>query len=116
MNNFDFSSYSNDFSDNGFWITVKKYAKKIGRETLHKSLCLWLVIKEGDAPIWAKTTAVSALGYLISPIDAIPDFMPIVGFTDDIAVIGVAAVTLAAYITEQISGKAEMMLPDWMRK
>jgi len=115
MNTPSFSSYSNKFSDEGFRSTVKKYAKKIGREPLHKAFCLWLVTKEGNAPVWAKTVAISALGYLISPLDAIPDFTPVIGLGDDIATIAGAIVVLAAYITEEISAKADEMLPEWMR-
>ena len=115
MNTSNFSRYSNKFSEDGFWNTAKKYAKKIGREPLHKAFCLWLVAKEGDAPLRAKTIALGALGYLISPLDAIPDITPVIGFTDDITVIAGAFLVLAAYITQEISAKADAMLPNWMR-
>ena len=39
-----------------------------------------------QSPLWAKTVIIGALGYLICPIDAIPDIIPGVGFTDDLVI------------------------------
>ncbi|MBN8707063.1 MAG: DUF1232 domain-containing protein [Bacteroidetes bacterium] len=52
-----------------------------------KVLMLWELICDPDAAWWAKAIAIGALIYLISPIDAIPDFIPVVGLTDDVGVI-----------------------------
>lgn len=111
----DSSNFSNEFSEDGFWKSIKKYAKKIGGESLHKAFCLWLVVKEENVPAKAKAIAVGALGYLISPLDAIPDITPVIGFSDDILVIAGAFVVLASYITKEISTRADAMLPDWIR-
>jgi uncharacterized membrane protein YkvA (DUF1232 family) len=107
--------YSKDFSDEGFWATVGKYAKKIGGESIHKAVCLWVVIKESNAPMWAKSTAMAALGYLISPIDAIPDLLP-GGFIDDIGVVTAAFAILVSYITDEIQLKAWQMMPEWLQQ
>jgi len=114
MNTIDMQN-SDEFSDEGFWAKIREYAKKIGSETVHKAICLWLVIKEGNAPLWAKSTAVGALGYLISPLDVVPDLTPFVGYSDDIAVIAAAFTLLAVYITEEIRIKAKRMMPQWLR-
>ncbi|WP_164999553.1 YkvA family protein [Salinicola tamaricis] len=52
-----------------------------------KSLQLYFVLKRPDVPIWAKSTIIGALGYFISPLDAIPDVIAGVGFTDDASVL-----------------------------
>lgn len=106
--------YTKDFSDEGFWATLGKYAKKIGGEAIHTSVCLWVVIKESDAPLWAKSTAMAALGYMISPLDAIPDPLP-GGFIDDIGVVTAAFAVLASYITEEIKLKAWQKMPEWLQ-
>jgi uncharacterized membrane protein YkvA (DUF1232 family) len=115
MNSSAFKKYDTNFSTEGFWATVQKYAKNLGRETLHKAFCLWLVIRESDAPAWAKGVAVGALGWLISPVDPIPDITPVIGLSDDATAIAAAIAVLAAYINDEIKRKAEAMLPDWMR-
>ncbi|MBI5331177.1 MAG: DUF1232 domain-containing protein [Betaproteobacteria bacterium] len=109
------STYSSSYSDQGLFDVLKRFAKSIGSETVHKALCLWLVIRDSNAPAWAKAVAVGALGYLISPIDAIPDLIPFIGFTDDIAVIAAAVVTLSLYITDDISARATAMMPTWLQ-
>ena len=48
-----------------------------------------------------------ALGYFISPIDVIPDFIPVVGFTDDIGVLAAAVVMAASYIDAEAKAKAD---------
>jgi hypothetical protein len=52
-------------------------------------------------------------GYFISPIDAIPDFTPVIGYSDDFAVLSLAVVTVAAHI-KKIHGKmARKKLKAW---
>lgn len=46
------------------------------------------------------------LGYLILPVDAIPDFIPVVGLTDDIGAIAYLIRSLATYITPEIKQQA----------
>ena len=61
-------------------------------------LNLWQVVSSNKIPMSAKVTAIGALVYLISPIDAIPDMIPIAGLTDDVAVITFALTQLAGVI------------------
>lgn len=48
-----------------------------------------------EVPWKTALNAVLALAYLLSPFDAIPDFLPIIGFTDDVAVISMVCAQLA---------------------
>jgi uncharacterized membrane protein YkvA (DUF1232 family) len=61
--------------------------------------------------LWAKTVIIGALGYLICPIDAIPDIIPGVGFTDDLAVMTLVVSQLYTYMNDDIRKKVETMLP-----
>ena len=47
-----------------------------------------------------------ALAYFISPIDAIPDPIPVIGFTDDLGVLIGAVATIAMHITPKEKKKA----------
>lgn len=51
------------------------------------------VYKNPDTPMKYKAFIVAALGYVVLPVDAIPDIIPVVGWTDDLAV---AALTMGA--------------------
>ena len=55
----------------------------------------------------AKTLIVGALGYLILPTDMVPDFIPALGFTDDLTALMVALRTLNKYLTPDINARAK---------
>ncbi len=50
----------------------------------------WLFLTDSQAPLLAKLVFVLSLVYLVFPIDAIPDLIPVVGYLDDLGFIGVA--------------------------
>jgi uncharacterized membrane protein YkvA (DUF1232 family) len=52
-----------------------------------------------DTPLPVKATLVGALAYFILPVDAIPDVLPVIGFTDDAAVLAAAINLVATHIT-----------------
>ena len=56
---------------------------------------LWAMIKDPDAAWKSKTIAIGALLYLVSPIDLIPDAIPVLGLTDDASVVAAAVASLS---------------------
>jgi uncharacterized membrane protein YkvA (DUF1232 family) len=101
------------FSDQAFWRKLRHAATRAGRELTETALCLYYVAREGDAPAWAKATAIGALGYLINPFDLVPDLTPIAGYSDDLAVLAAAIATLALHITPAIRAKAASRAGLW---
>ncbi len=98
--------YRKYYSKEDFWAKVKKYAIKAGADLIGKALELYYVLREPGTPAWVKGLCVGALGYFISPIDIIPDVVPIIGFTDDLAVLLLTASAVSRYITPEIRRKA----------
>jgi uncharacterized membrane protein YkvA (DUF1232 family) len=88
------------YSGPRLWLTLKKVAVSTGRKTVLSALILFYCLKDSDTPKWAKGVIIGALGYLILPMDAIPDVIPGVGYSDDWGVILAALGTVAAYIKE----------------
>ena len=105
--------YEGNYSDDDFWDKVKKFAKKAGESVLEPALKMYYAAKYEDTPIWAKTTIFGALGYFILPIDAIPDVLPGVGFTDDLAVLAAAVAAVAAHIKDSHVDEARETLRRW---
>lgn len=105
--------YSTEYSEEKFWEKVKKNALKAGAELIEKALSMFEALKDADTPAWAKATIIGALGYFISPIDAIPDVTPVVGFADDLGAITVAFATVAAYVKEEHIRKAKETMARW---
>lgn len=62
---------------------LKLKAKRIKRELR----VLYLACQRKDVPWYAKLVAVLVVGYALSPVDLIPDFVPVLGYLDDIIIV-----------------------------
>ncbi|MGA1582200.1 MAG: YkvA family protein [Saprospiraceae bacterium] len=112
---FSESEYSTHFSVGAFWKAVRKFAVKAGQQSVYISLLLYFAAMRNDTPFWAKNIVLGALGYLIAPIDALPDLTPFLGYTDDIGVLGFALVTISAYVNDEVKDKAKNTMTKWFR-
>jgi uncharacterized membrane protein YkvA (DUF1232 family) len=101
------------FSDDGFWEKIVNYAKKAGKEVIEKGLWLYYAAQREDTPAWAKAVIYGALGYFILPLDAIPDVMPGIGYTDDLGVLAAAITTVASYIDDSVKELAREKIAAW---
>jgi uncharacterized membrane protein YkvA (DUF1232 family) len=109
----DDNQYSEEYSEKSLFDKIKKVAKKAGIKIIYTALLLFYTLIKPSTPSWAKATIVGALGYFISPIDAIPDIIPGAGYTDDFGVLALALVTVAMYIDEEVKQKAKERLKVW---
>ena len=107
------TGYEDSYSDASFWAKVKNYGKAAGRSVLDPAARLYYAGMDSATPAWARSTIAGALGYFISPIDAIPDITPVVGYTDDLGVLTLAVATVAAHITPEHKKKAREKLREW---
>jgi uncharacterized membrane protein YkvA (DUF1232 family) len=57
------------------------------KELKSKISALFLAYKRKDTPLAAKIVAAITVGYALSPIDVIPDFVPILGYLDDMIIL-----------------------------
>ena len=89
---------------------LKRVAKRI--PFAEDLLAAWVCTRDPATPRRVKLTLLAALGYFVLPLDAIPDVMPLLGFTDDAAVIAAALAAVAGSITPQHRDKAKEMLAD----
>ena len=108
--------YSRHYSEASFWEKITKHAKQIGATILEKALILYQVSKDKDVPTWAKAVAIVALGYLIFPLDAIPDPTPFVGYADDAGALATAVAAIAAFVTRYHREFARRKLEEWFGK
>ncbi len=97
------------FSNAGFWEVAGRLVKKGGSKVLVGALTLYYCLRDGETPAWAKSVIVGALGYLILPIDLVPDAIIGAGFADDWSVILGAMASVMAHIKEDHRRAARQM-------
>ena len=77
---------------------LKDMAKKLKSEVL----ALFLAYKRRDVSWYAKLIAIIVVGYALSPIDFIPDFIPVLGYLDDLILIPLGISITIKLIPEHI--------------
>ncbi len=101
------------YSDVTFGEKLKHVAKVAGKKVIYSALLLHYMLKSNTVPLKAKLILSAALGYFILPIDFIPDFAPLLGFSDDLGVLALIIRQLAVYVTPEIRTQAREHLRKW---
>ena len=118
--------YGAEYSDESFWTKLKELAAKAGRggvkggkkigkggkKIFYMALVLYYCLKDPDTPAWARGVIIGALGYLIFPADAVPDFLP-GGQVDDLAVLAAAVAVVLVHIKPEHRRAAEEKMEEW---
>ena len=110
----DTRDHSDEYSDDSLWKKLGVFARKAGVEVVEKVLTLYETLKDEDTPRWAKGTIISALGYFIAPLDAIPDLVPLAGFSDDLGAVAVALGIVAAHVKREHVERAKERMQRWL--
>ena len=66
---------------------------------------LFLALKDKETPILAKIFAGIAVAYALSPIDLIPDFIPVLGYLDDVIILPMLLVITLKFIPKDMIEK-----------
>lgn len=105
------TDHSKDYSDSSFWEKITGLPSSVGQTLLRKALTLYCLMKSDEVSLAMKTAIVAALGYFICPIDAIPDVIPLAGYADDAAVLGLLLSQLDTLVTPRIEAEVDNLMP-----
>jgi uncharacterized membrane protein YkvA (DUF1232 family) len=100
-------------STSTLWKKCQAVAKSAGTEVIQKVLWLYFAAESPGTPRWAKTTIYGALAYFILPLDALPDFLPGVGYVDDLGVLATAVAAVLVHINEDVKQAARKKMEEW---
>lgn len=89
---------------------LKRVAKRI--PFAEDGVAAFICARDPATPRRVKLTLLAALGYFVLPVDAIPDLLPMMGFTDDAAVIAAAIAAVAGSITVEHRERARKILAE----
>ena len=109
----DFMSYKDKFTQNGFIDKVSRIAKRAGAKLVYAALILYYTLQSDKVSVKDKTLIIGALGYLISPLDVMPDAIPIVGLGDDLSVLIYVLHKVWGDVSNEIKEKAHEKLSKW---
>ncbi|WP_455537386.1 YkvA family protein [Prevotella koreensis] len=109
----DFMSYSDKFSNGDFLNKVQRIAKRAGSKLVYGSLLLYYTIQSDKVSRTDKAIIIGALGYLISPLDMMPDAIPIVGLADDMAVLVYVLKKVWSLISDEARENAKNKMKLW---
>lgn len=109
----DFMNYANRFSASDFVDKISSIAKRAGAKLVYAALILYYVLQSDKVSKSDKTIIIGALGYLISPIDVVPDAVPIAGLADDLSVLLFVLKKVWVNVDAEIKEKANAKLDKW---
>ena len=109
-------NFGKNFKVKTLLLILPKYVKSFGVQSIYTILLLYNAFKRKETPAWAKNIIIGTLGYLISPIDSIPDITPFLGYTDDFGVLSFGLVTIACYINSEIKNASKDQLGKWFKE
>ena len=89
---------------------LRRVAKRI--PFAEDGLAAWFCARDPATPRRVRYTLLGALGYFVLPVDALPDIMPFLGFTDDAAVLAAAIAAVAGSITVEHRARAKKVLAE----
>ena len=108
--NQDTTKYEQHYDENSFWNKVKSMAKKAGIKLIYIALLLYYYLQSSHISTKDKAIIYGALGYFIFPFDIIPDYIPFIGYTDDLSILMYAYKKVKSKIDDHIREKAKNKL------
>ena len=109
----DLQKYKDKFSQQNFIEKIQRIAKRAGAKLVYIALILYHLMQSDKVSLKDKAIIIGALGYLISPIDVVPDAIPIAGLADDLAVLLYALGKVWSQVDDNLKDKAKEKLSKW---
>ncbi len=79
-------------------------------------ITLWFALKHPLTPWHARALAAVLTAYALSPIDLIPDFIPILGYLDDLIIVPVGVWLLLRMVPTQVLTDSKDQADEWFRQ
>ena len=91
---------------------LKTWAKRIKRD----GITLWFARKHPRTPWYAKALGVFVVAYALSPIDLIPDFIPVLGYVDDVLLLPGLIWLAIRLLPTEVLAECRAQADEWMQE
>ena len=92
---------------------LKEWARRLEREVA----VLWVCTRHPRTPLLAKALAVAVVAYALSPIDLIPDFIPVLGYLDDFLLVPLGIWLVLKLVPGEVMAEcraeADLRIEEW---
>ena len=92
---------------------LMRLVRRAGRTVARPALECFEMLLDGGTPHQARLMVLAALTYLLLPVDLIPDFLPAIGFGDDMVALTALLGLCGRHVTPDIRRRAQSRLDRW---
>lgn len=92
------------------WQRLKQWAKALRKDVL----TLWFAGRHPGTPLAAKLLALGLAAYAFSPIDLIPDFIPVLGFLDEVVLLPIGIMICLKMIPAPVLADCRASADRWL--
>jgi uncharacterized membrane protein YkvA (DUF1232 family) len=93
---------------------MRERLKRWARELESEGLTLWFCCRHPGMPLLPKLLALLVVGYFLSPIDLIPDFIPVLGYLDELILLPVSIYLILKLVPEPVSNECRAAANVWI--
>lgn len=94
--------------------------RAVARRIKRDGVTLWFALRDPRTPWWVKALAALVVAYALSPIDLVPDFIPVLGYLDDVillpGLVWLAVRLMPDVVREDCRAHAETWMAQQQRK
>ncbi len=91
---------------------LRTWARRIKRD----GVTLWFACRHPETPMLAKCLSVFVVAYALSPIDLVPDFIPVLGYVDDVLLLPALIWLAVRLIPERVLVACRVQADQWFEE
>ena len=92
------------------WQALKQWAARVRRDTL----ALWFAVRDQRTPFWLRSLGYLIIAYALSPIDLIPDFIPVIGYLDELILLPAGLWVMIKFMPAPLLAECRSHAEKWI--
>lgn len=94
------------------WQDLKKWAARIRRD----AVALWFAVRDKRTPLWLRLLGYLIVAYALSPVDLIPDFLPVIGYLDELILLPAVLWLMIRCMPADVLADCRVKAESWLAK
>ena len=92
------------------WRALKQWALRIRRDTV----ALWFAVRDKRTPLWLRSLGYLIVAYALSPVDLIPDFLPVIGYLDELILLPAGLWLMIKFMPQAVLADSRRRADNWL--